>query len=227
MLKKANAHFQHQKESQHFFYFSSCLKVLVIIMRPNFTIVDGEDNFEELYEKFEKDYIHSDLYIPQILEKYGISQWMYLKLRKEVTKRTGYKRPRRTNYSLPSNEERYIYPTPSGRYVIRKTINHKNHYFGTYSTFEDACKVRSIFEENGWDKSILPQIKEKYSKKSTFEDSFEHYDDFARDYMNYMKCSELMEKYDLSCHKYNKLSSKVKKEYNLDSKPKEKAYENC
>ena len=45
--------------------------------------------------------------------------------------------------------------TVNGRFKIRKSINGKVVYFGTYDTFSEACVVRDRLIECGWDKSIL------------------------------------------------------------------------
>ena len=57
--------------------------------------------------------------------------------------------------------------TVKGKFRIRKSINGKVVYFGTYDTFNEACVVRDRLIECGWDKSILlteeDKIKEYYS----------------------------------------------------------------
>ena len=204
-----------------FFYGSSCLKFLVKglnkMSKPRFTIIEGKDNFEELYLKFEKDYLGSELTISEILSKHNISQNMYKKLLKAVYKRTGYKRPKHTH--LKKYRMRCIEETKSGNYRIRRTP----YYYGTYPSLEIALKVRSILDENDWDVSLVPQLREMYTvPKESFMDSFKEYDEFANDYLEGMSLFDLMEKYNISKYFYQKLSAKVKNDYNLTVKPKVK-----
>ena len=46
-------------------------------------------------------------------------------------------------------------------YMVRKTINGKQQYFGRYPTLETARTVRDYLEENGWNKENLQKIKER------------------------------------------------------------------
>jgi len=46
---------------------------------------------------------------------------------------------------------RYIQPTASGHWTIRKTINGERHTYGTYKTLEDAQHERDYLEQIGWD----------------------------------------------------------------------------
>lgn len=51
----------------------------------------------------------------------------------------------------------FIYPNKTS-FKIQKTINKKSVSFGSYSTIEDARKVRDKLIEFDWDKDYLPLI---------------------------------------------------------------------
>ncbi|MBQ6220172.1 MAG: hypothetical protein IJH63_10540 [Methanobrevibacter sp.] len=53
------------------------------------------------------------------------------------------------------DEWRYIQPTKSYTYRVRKRVNDTHINFGTYKTFEDAKLVRDYLEENNWDIRLL------------------------------------------------------------------------
>lgn len=80
---------------------------------------------------------------------------------------------------------KYVYPTKGG-WMITKSINGKQEYFGTYSTIEEACAVRNQLIEDGWGRktgeedekySYIYPVKHsgKYRVGRRFNGKFKHY----------------------------------------------------
>ena len=63
------------------------------------------------------------------------------------------------------NTYRFIYPRDN-HYVIMKTIKREYRYFGTYSSLEDARKVRDKLIDCNWEKSQLSSILEELGVKN-------------------------------------------------------------
>lgn len=84
--------------------------------------------------------------ITEICTKYNITL-------KELIK--GLKKNNRTysNHKLP----KYIRKI-NKKYSIVKTINGKQHYYGTYNTLEDATLIRDNLIKFNWDKDYLKLI---------------------------------------------------------------------
>jgi hypothetical protein len=59
--------------------------------------------------------------------------------------------------STSKTDEFYIRQNMQGHYFILKWINGKQTNFGTYTTLNDAVKVRNWFVENGWIKDDVDQ----------------------------------------------------------------------
>ena len=57
-------------------------------------------------------------------------------------------------------EPKYYYLN-NGRYIIHKVIDGRNLYYGCYYTEESAKEVVERLKSVGWDKSLLPSIKEE------------------------------------------------------------------
>lgn len=55
----------------------------------------------------------------------------------------------------PNINLRYISRNRNGTYTIKKTIDGKQRYYGTYDTLSKAIDKRNYFEEHDWDKSLL------------------------------------------------------------------------
>lgn len=54
---------------------------------------------------------------------------------------------------------KYITQNPSGTYIIRKRINGKSVYYGSYSTLEDAIKWRDYFQNRKWNECYDERLK--------------------------------------------------------------------
>ena len=70
----------------------------------------------------------------------------------------GYCRPKQPVHkqSLPM----YISRNNKG-FEIKKSVNGKNKYFGTYKTLDDAVLMRNYLIEHGWYKNRVPAIREE------------------------------------------------------------------
>lgn len=58
----------------------------------------------------------------------------------------------------------YIDKTSTGKFRVRKYINGKTIYFGTYDSFNEAVSIRDRLVENNWDKSILITDEDKVNE---------------------------------------------------------------
>ena len=64
---------------------------------------------------------------------------------------------------------KHIYKNYGGKYIITKSIKGKNENYGTYSTLEEARKVRDLLAANEWDKSIIQdQLDEQKREREYF-----------------------------------------------------------
>ena len=52
-------------------------------------------------------------------------------------------------------ENRYIFPTRSGKFQIRKHIDGKQRYYGTYESLEDARRKRDELVLHDWDTGVV------------------------------------------------------------------------
>lgn len=129
----------------------------------NFRIIEGIDD-EEAYQQFKEGYFDLSRTVASVVKELGLTQNKYLRFRRRVTEETGYRRPHHIQTCSKDDLNRYIYPTASGKYEIRKRLNGKQYQFGTFSNFEIACEVRRICESHNWDVSLIPSLKEKYMK---------------------------------------------------------------
>ena len=71
---------------------------------------------------------------------------------------------------------KFIHKTPYGTYTIVKNINGKMKAFGTYKTFQEACKIRDQLIARDWEP--LPKPMEYYQK--------EYYKNIGRSHEKYM-----------------------------------------
>ena len=129
-----------------------------------YKVIDGDKNHDEVYREFKEYYMNSDIPISEVRSVLGLTQYMYVKLKNRVVEETGYQRPHYVP-PLSTDEGRYIHETASGKFRIQKTLCGKAYHCGAYPTFETAVKVRGILEDSDWDLSLLPFLKEKYSKE--------------------------------------------------------------
>ena len=58
---------------------------------------------------------------------------------------------------------KYIHKTPYGTYTISKNINGQMKAFGTYKTFQEACKIRDTLIARDWEP--LPKTDEQKQKE--------------------------------------------------------------
>jgi len=66
--------------------------------------------------------------------------------------------PKKHSYPIPfETVDKYIY-CRCGNYSIRKSIKSRGVHFGTYTSLEDAIRVRDYFVENGWNIRELDNV---------------------------------------------------------------------
>lgn len=110
---------------------------------------------DEMVEKFKHIYMDTSKSVRDLKKQHQISQVKWRIMAKEITRRTGYKRPRHDS-------------TKDGRYITRRKgakqdyfiIKHSNRYYGSYTSFERARLARDLLEKNGWNKELLHSIRE-------------------------------------------------------------------
>lgn len=182
----------------------------------NFRIVDGENDYEEKYAKFEELYCDSEMNIKDICSSLHLTNRMYRKMRQEVVNKTGYKRPVFKKVSFA--EDKYIHRTEADHFEIRKRIDGKQISFGTFETMSIARNVRDFLEMNNWDSELIPFVKEQYPIPS-FPDNFKKYNEFKKEFLDGTCVRDLRTMFDLSQHNYYLLSRKVRDECGLKRKP--------
>lgn len=96
-------------------------------------------------DDFKKD-LQNGASIEEVLKKYDISFQDAVQLLIKQGKR---KRNKRTKWNAKTGEK-YIMKTATGKYVIRKSVNGKMRYFGSYDTLESAVIVRNYLLQHGW-----------------------------------------------------------------------------
>lgn len=110
---------------------------------------------EEMVDRFESIYMDTSKSVRDLKKQHQISGVKWRIMAREITRRTGYKRPRYDS-------------TKDGRYITRRKgakqdyfiIKHSNKYYGSYTSYERARLARNLLEESGWNKEMLHHIKE-------------------------------------------------------------------
>ena len=60
---------------------------------------------------------------------------------------------------LPKPKPKYYYLS-KGKYYVKRTINRQLIWVGVFEDEENAKKAVCMMEEHGWDKSMVPRVKE-------------------------------------------------------------------
>ena len=60
---------------------------------------------------------------------------------------------------LPKPKPKYYYLS-KGKYYVKRTINCQRIWVGVFEDEETAKKAVCMMEEHGWDKSMVPRVKE-------------------------------------------------------------------
>ena len=162
--------------------------------RPNFRIIEGYEPDVD-YEEFKKDFLDPYILVDELRKKYGISPRKYNEYRARVLKETGlWRKPnvaqQRFLKGLPLTRDcqcaEYI-QNVNGDFLIVKTICYDTHYYGRYTDYETALKVRDILIENNWDKELGEELKRIYGKKRlrpSLDKAKELYDEYEYRYFN-------------------------------------------
>ena len=101
---------------------------------------------EELLNDLQK------LALEDVLLKYNLTFKDLFRLSKELH-----------NYTKKDGSLKYIQNTGSGTFMINKSVNGVNRYFGSYLTEEDAVFVRDKLIDCNWSMSCLDSIVERYN----------------------------------------------------------------
>lgn len=192
--------------------------------KPKFRLIEGGDDYSDIYEDFKKDYLSVDTTVEEILNKYNITNNKYQQLKKQVAEETGVNRkPSMYGRSSPwIHEKKYIDRMKSnGKYRVSKWINGSNRHFGVYDDLETATMIRDKLWVRGWTQKAYREIKIEYFGEDPEEqlNIEEIYDDFKKDFMKGHSVDYLMEKWNLSTHFYRVLSKMIRSEENLVRKP--------
>ena len=160
----------------------------------NFRIVEGYEPDVD-YEEFKKDFLNPYILVDELREKYNITPRKYNEYRARVLKETGlWRKPNVTQQrflkGLPLSQDcrcaEYI-QNVNGDFIVVKTICYDTHYYGRYTNFETALKVRDILIENNWDKELGEELKKLYGKKRlrpSLEKAKELYDEYEYRYFH-------------------------------------------
>jgi len=108
----------------------------------NFRIVEGvQDDFSNIYDDFERDYLDTALINDELRKKYDLSKKNFQKLSSEVKQKHGLKkRPSRPIYYYKHNTG----------YYISKKIDGKRHYIGHVPTEELAIHAVEVCKMLNW-----------------------------------------------------------------------------
>lgn len=131
----------------------------------NFNIVDGNDDCMILVDEFARLYSDRSLNVPELCRVLGINRGEYRKLRRHCHDE-GLIRFRNEGHLKRKKRNRttHIYRTPYG-YNIKKTLDGKPVYYGTYRDYRDAERVVEELKRVDWDKSQLESIKRRVLNK--------------------------------------------------------------
>ena len=140
--------------------------------RPNFRIVEGHTSDVD-YEEFKRDFLNPYFLVEDIKKKYGISSRKYNNYREKVLKETGlWRKPSVAQHksldgTILDGNCRYseFIQNVNDDFLVVKTIDYNTHYYGRYSDYETAVKVRDILMENNWDEKLGKELKQIYGKK--------------------------------------------------------------
>lgn len=66
-------------------------------------------------------------------------------------------------YNVKIKDDAYIYKTSGGNWVIRKFVNGKMRYYGTYNLKKDASLVVEELRKVDWDENCLSDILEEFN----------------------------------------------------------------
>lgn len=132
----------------------------------NFTIVDGDYDYRELLPRFSE--LYNDNYIPvtEIMDKLGLNQNTYRKLRRDAIEEE-LVQPRRTKYKRKTSYKinpKYISKVHHGRfeyYKVIKRIDSKVVYFGYFKDYRQAERMVELLYENDWDINKRDELKQQ------------------------------------------------------------------
>jgi len=135
----------------------------------SFNIIDGNDDWMNVYPEFKKDFLDDNIYVPELKQKYNLTHGKYDYLRKKVLDETGLveKPVKLGGRNLTFKEGRFIVKDKKGTCRIYKTINRVKTSFGTYPDFETAKIVRDKLVECNWDSGVAADLKEEYATDKT------------------------------------------------------------
>lgn len=100
-------------------------------------------------DEFGKDYEDKKMTALKIQDKYRISPRQYRLVVRYLLDEV-YRKAKQCK-----SVDTHIYKSTYGKFVIRKTINGKFGYFGTYGTLKEAQAIRDKLEKCNWDKRVI------------------------------------------------------------------------
>ena len=104
--------------------------------------------------------MRSYMTIEEVLQKHSVSFADAVRLcsKTQSRKPNGKGKPQRV-YERTDAEKIYKY---GRKFVIKKKVDGKQRWFGSYKTIEDAVKVRDYMNENGWEHTKVKAIREMF-----------------------------------------------------------------
>ena len=100
-------------------------------------------------KEFSKDYEDKSMTALKIQKKYRISPRQY-RLVVRYLLDTVYPKTKQCK-----SVDKHIYKSSYGKFVVRKTVNGKFGYYGSYDTLKEARKIRDRLEKYNWDRRVI------------------------------------------------------------------------
>lgn len=188
--------------------------------KPNFRFVEYVPPVVD-YEEFKEDFCNCFMTIPEIKEKYNLTNSEFAEFRKRVLEDTGLKKKPTYTYRPVHffESDTYIQKKNNGYIIVRKFMGHAK-YFGRYVNYDIAKMVRDKLVECDWDESVAMVLMEKYGlKKATpmLDYAKEVYPQFKELYINSdYKVSEIMELLGLTQRGYRHCLGMIHDEYGMN-----------
>lgn len=100
-------------------------------------------------DEFIKDYEDKSISATKMQKKYRISPRQYRLVVRYLIDKIYPKRRK------AKSVEKYIYRSGYGKFIVRKTVNGKFGYYGTYDTLKEARNVRDMLEKHNWNEGVI------------------------------------------------------------------------
>lgn len=125
------------------------------MIKMEFTISDGvklEDTID--WEQLKEDYQNLEMTVPEIKEKYGVTNSQWNRVRRQL-KEDGVplrNRGRVRNSYCSYHAKHYHVDKKSGKFLVRKVVKGEYIRFGLFDTEDEAKAKVEELKANGWKK---------------------------------------------------------------------------